>query len=107
MNKILTTAFALSFVTSAALAFERPTLNLGVERSLETEVNSLSVGSDFGPFGLTTNWEDTAEDNFAFNISGIDVDVSHGVGPMTVYMNNDFDSGLKHDDTTIGVSFSF
>lgn len=107
MNKILTTAFALSFVTSAALAFERPTLNLGVERSLETEVNSLSVGSDFGPFGLTTNWEDTAEDNFAFNISGIDVDVSHGVGPMTVYMNNDFDSGLKHDDTTVGISFSF
>lgn len=107
MRKILTTAFALSMITSAAMAYERPTLNLGVERSLETEVNSLSVGSDFGPFGLTTNWEDTAEDNFAFNISGIDVDVSHGVGPMTVYMNNDFDSGLKHDDTTVGISFSF
>ena len=107
MRKILTLAFALSFVTSAAMAFERPTLNLGVERSLETEVNSLSVGSDFGPFGLTTNWEDTAEDNFAFNISGIDVDVSHDVGPMTVFMNNDFDSGLKHDDTTVGVSFKF
>lgn len=107
MRKILTTAFALSLITSAAMAYERPTLNLGVERSLETEVNSLSVGSDFGPFGLTTNWEDTAEDNFAFNISGIDVDVSHGVGPMTVYMNNDFDSGLKHDDTTVGISFSF
>jgi hypothetical protein len=107
MNKILTTAFALSFVTSAALAFERPTLNLGVERSLETEVNTLSVGSDIGPFGLTTNWEDTAADNFAFNISGIDVDVSHDLGPATLFMKNDLDSGLKHEDTTVGVSFSF
>jgi len=107
MRSILATALAVATLSTSAMAFERPTLNLGVERSLETEVNSLSVGSDFGPFGLTTNWEDTAEDNFAFNISGIDVDVSHDVGPMTVYMNNDFDSGLKHDDTTVGVSFKF
>jgi hypothetical protein len=107
MRSILATALAIATLSTGAMAFERPTLNLGVERSLETEVNSLSVGSDFGPFGLTTNWEDTAEDNFAFNISGIDVDVSHDVGPMTVYMNNDFDSGLKHDDTSVGVSFKF
>ena len=107
MNKILTTAIALSFVSSAALAFERPTLNFGVERSLEDEVNTLSVGSDIGPFGLSTDWEDTAEDNFAFNISQINVDVSHDLGPATLYMKNDLDSGLKHEDTTVGVKFSF
>ena len=107
MRKILTTAFALSFVTSAAMAFERPTLNLGVERSLETEVNTLSVGSDIGPFSMSTDFEDTAEDNFAFNISTINVDVSHDLGPASIYMKNDFDSGLKHDDTTVGISFKF
>jgi len=107
MRNILASAIALSFISSAAMAFERPTLNLGVERSLEDEVNTLSVGSDFGPFGVSTEWEDTAEDNFAFNIDNINVDVSHGMGPVTVYMKNDFDSGLKHDDTTVGVKFKF
>ena len=90
MRNILASAIALSFISSAAMAFERPTLNLGVERSLEDEVNTLSVGSDF-----------------AFNIDNINVDVSHGMGPVTVYMKNDFDSGLKHDDTTVGVKFKF
>ena len=107
MRKILTTALALSLTTSAAVAFERPTLNLGAERSLETETNKLMVGSDFGPFGVGVDWKDTAADPFIFNISQVNVDVSHGVGPVTVYMKNDFDSGLKHDDTTVGIKFKF
>ena len=107
MRKILATAFALSFVTSAAMAFERPTLNIGAERSLETETNKLTVGSDFGPFGVGVDWKDTAADPFMFNISQVNVDVSHDMGPVTVYMNNDFDSGLKHDDTVVGVKFKF
>ena len=106
MKQLMFAGFALALTTSAASA-EGLSASIGTERALESEVNTLygSVGLGIATVGATM--EDTAENNAEFNIKKYEVDFSQPVGPVTVYMKNDFDDGFKHTETVIGGKISF
>jgi len=108
MKQLALAGFALILSTSAASA-EGINLSttVGAERALESEVNTLygSVGLGIATVGATM--EDTAENNAEFNIKKYEVDFSQPVGPVTLYMKNDFDDGFKHTETVVGGKISF
>jgi len=106
MKQLMFAGFALALTTSVASA-EGLSASIGAERALESEVNTLygSVGLGIATVGATM--EDTAENNAEFNIKKYEVDFSQPVGPVTLYMKNDFDDGFKHTETVIGGKISF
>ena len=106
MKQLMFAGFALALTTSAASA-EGLSASIGAERALESEVNTLygSVGLGIATVGATM--EDTAEDSGQFNITKYELDFSQPVGPVTLYMKNDFDDGFKHTETVIGGKISF
>lgn len=106
MKHVITTGFALALTTSVASA-EGLSITAGAERGLESEVNTLYGSVGYGIASVGATMEDTATDNANFNIKKYEIDFSQPVGPVTLYMKNDFDDGFKHTETVIGGKISF
>ena len=106
MKTIIATGFALALISSAASA-EGISITAGAERGLESEVNTLYGSVGFGIATVGATMEDTAENNAEFNIQKYEIDFSQPVGPVTLYMKNDFDDGFKHTETVVGGKISF
>jgi len=83
------------------------TTTVGAERGLESEVNTLYGSVGYGIATLGATMEDTATDSGQFNIQKYEIDFSQPVGPVTLYMKNDFDDGFKHTETVVGGKISF
>jgi hypothetical protein len=107
MKKLLATLLVVMPLTAFAEEVTKPSITVGAERELEAEVNVLygSVGYGITSVGITA--EDTAIDSGQFNIQKYEVDFNQPVGPVTVYMKNDFDDGFKHTETVVGAKITF
>lgn len=111
MRKLGIAAIVAAFMSTSAMAagIEGLETTVGAERNTETEVNSIYSSVGYGVVSVTTTLEDTAADNFKFNLSTVEIDVEQPLGGtgVSVYMNNDFDSDFKHSSTVVGAKFTF
>jgi len=109
MKKILTTAFALGLVSSVANAELIPgaEVTVGAERELEAEVNAIYGEVSMGAVTVGAVMEDTADDSGSFNIQEYTVEVEQPIGPVTLYMENEFDDSFKHAETVVGGKIKF
>ena len=105
MKKVIMAA-AMSLAATTAMA-EGVSTTIGAERALETEVNTLYGSVGYGIASLGATMEDTTEDSGQFNITKYELDFSQPVGPVTLYMKNDFDDGFKHTETVVGGKITF
>jgi hypothetical protein len=104
--KYLAMIVAASLLSSAAVA-DTFKFTLGTERALETEINSVYGSVNYGIASLGATLEDTATDSGSFNISKYELDFSQPIGPVTLYVLNDFDDDFKHSETVVGAKYSF
>ena len=82
-------------------------VTLGAERNLEAETNAIYGSVGLGVITVGATMEDTSADSGKFNISKYEIDSEHEIAGLTVYMENDFDDGFKHTETTIGAKIKF
>lgn len=105
--KYLAMIVAASLALSSAAVADTFKFTLGTERALETEINSVYGSVNYGIASLGATLEDTATDAGSFNVSKYELDFSQPIGPVTVYVLNDFDDGFKHSETVVGAKYSF
>lgn len=84
-----------------------PSVTLGGERSLEAETNTLYSAFGLGNMSFGVVWKDTASATGEFNLDKFEFDVTQDVGPLSVYVKNDFDDSLKHSETVVGGKIKF
>jgi len=117
MKKSLISGFALSLISSAALAegmglpevvFPEVEVTVGAERELEAEINSVYSSVAIGSLRVGTTFADTAADQGAFSVSKYEFDVEQPLGPNVVlYVENDFNNEFKHTETVVGGKIKF
>ena len=112
MNKIAIAGLVVALSSTTALAEDQSILSsisvtAGAERELEAETNVLygSVGIGMASIGVT--FEDTPADAGKFNAQKYELDFAQPLGPVTLYMENDFDDGFKHAETVVGGKVTF
>jgi|SRR5210317_1034219 len=108
MKTTIATGFALALISSAAVAEGLGvTTTLGMERETEAEVNATYASVGLGAFTLGATMKDTAADQAKFNLNKIELDFAQPVGPVTLYIKNDFNDDFKHTETVIGGKVTF
>jgi uncharacterized Zn finger protein len=88
-------------------AIEWPSVTIGAERALESEVNTLYTSTSLGPASIGVTLEDTAADTGNFSIAKYEADFEHAIGGVTLYMENDFTDEFKHSETVVGAKITF
>jgi uncharacterized Zn finger protein len=111
MKKAILAAIIFVAPFSSAIAEETkidwPTVTVGAERALESEVNTVFTSTALGPATLGVTLEDTAADTGSFNITKYEADFAHDIAGVTLYMNNDFTDDFKHSETVVGAKITF
>jgi len=113
MKKVAFGILAAGLIATGVQAQEVPSVldgvsvSVGAERELETEVNSLYSSISLGVLSATTTFADTAADQASFSLNKFELDIEQPVGPVTVYVQNDFDKDFKHTETVIGGKITF
>jgi hypothetical protein len=107
MKTLIATMLVALPLTALAEEAVKPTVTVGAERELESEVNVLYGSIGYGITSLGATMEDTSTDSGKFNIQKYELDFAQPVGPLTVYMKNDFDDGFKHTETVVGAKITF
>lgn len=106
MTKTIFVAAMVAFISAPVVAQE-PSITVGAERALETEVNSLFASTSLGTASIGVTMEDTAADSGNFNVTKYEADFSHAIKDVTLYMKNDFTDEFKHSETVVGAKITF
>ena len=102
---ILTTAMILAATSASALELGG---SLGAERNTDTSVNSLYGSVSAGIVTLGATMEDKRNDQGSFSMDKYEVDITYPfTNQISVYVENDFDSGFNYKNTVIGGKISF
>lgn len=106
MKKTLTLGLALALTSSVAMAEGLGiTTTVGAERALDAEKNSVFGSVSIANITAGATFANQADDTFG--LDKVELDVSHKIGEVTLYVNNDFNSDFKHSETVIGAKISF
>ena len=81
---------------------------IGYERAMEGDTQTLYGSIGIGPVSFTASFEDDISvTGIQFDNAGYDLDFSQDVGFVTVYANNALDEDFALTETTIGVKWGF
>jgi hypothetical protein len=110
MKRVILSTLAMGLIATSAMAedaIQWPTATIGAERELEAEVNVVYGSIGYGITSLGVSMEDTASTSGQFNVQKYELDFNQPVGPVVLYMKNDFDDGFKHSETVVGAKITF
>ena len=112
MKKILM-ALGVAMLTMPALAEDRNIdFVFGVERKAQAETNAMYFDTTFNMLGLksTAGINYKVDDDLNSTFNGFELDFKKPLfedSGVNLYINNDFDVNLKHQESTVGLKIKF
>ena len=111
MKRILI-ALGVVMFTIPALADDNVDFVFGVERKAQAETNAMYLDTTFNMLGFksTTGINYKVDDDLNSTFNGFEFDLKKPLfedGGVNLYINNDFDVNLKHQESTVGLKFKF
>ena len=112
MNYLLPLGIVATFIGGSVSAMELSN-SVSFERNINTEINKFSTSSGISfesgfDIAAGVSLVDTKADQGSFDFGEVELDLGYTItDSISLFIKNDFDKDFKHDDTVVGISFSF